>query len=79
LLANVALHGLENAIVSAVPNRICSEGKMKRWAPTVIRYADDFVRREARFVYDAKVHLPLVVERQVYPPNLWAEQLAGQG
>jgi hypothetical protein len=45
----------------------------------LIRYADDFVRREARFVYDAKVHLPLVVERQVYPPNLWAEQLAGQG
>jgi hypothetical protein len=42
-------------------------------------YADGFVRREARFVYDAKVHLPLVVERQVYPPNLWAEQLAGQG
>jgi RNA-directed DNA polymerase len=43
LLANVALHGLENAIVSAIPNRMCSEGKKKRWAPTVIRYADDFV------------------------------------
>jgi hypothetical protein len=41
--------------------------------------SDWHVRREARFVYDAKVHLPLVVERQVYPPNLWAEQLAGQG
>jgi RNA-directed DNA polymerase len=70
LLANVALHGLESYLVKNCkhPNK-----------PGVIRYADDFVRREARFVYDAKVHLPLVVERQVYPPNLWAEQLAGQG
>jgi hypothetical protein len=24
-------------------------------------------------------HLPLVVERQVYPPSLWVEQPAGEG
>jgi RNA-directed DNA polymerase len=34
VLANVALHGLENAIVAAFP---------KRQPPTVVRYADDLV------------------------------------
>ncbi len=39
LLANVALHGLEEAITSAFP-RLCNR---ERWQPTVVRYADDFV------------------------------------
>lgn len=43
LLANVALHGLEQAIVASVPSRHKIDGKIERWAPTVIRYADDFV------------------------------------
>ena len=41
LLANVALHGLEDHIRSAFPKR---KGSSKeRWLPNVIRYADDFV------------------------------------
>ena len=39
LLANVALHGLEEAITTAYPPRKQREA----WTPTVIRYADDFV------------------------------------
>lgn len=39
LLANVALHGLEQAITSAFPPL----HKGERWQPTVVRYADDFV------------------------------------
>lgn len=39
LLANVALHGLEEAITTAVPRY----HKQERWRPTVVRYADDFV------------------------------------
>lgn len=39
LLANIALHGLEQAITSAFPALVRGE----RWKPTVVRYADDFV------------------------------------
>src|SRR5438876_10731027 len=39
LLANIALHGLEEAITAAFPQ--FSHGE--RWKPTVVRYADDFV------------------------------------
>ena len=38
LLANVALHGLEEHVMSLVGN-----SKKKRWEMTVVRYADDFV------------------------------------
>ncbi|HKA54233.1 MAG TPA: reverse transcriptase domain-containing protein, partial [Candidatus Binatia bacterium] len=44
----------------------------------LLRFADDFVRHEARCVHGAR-HLPPTVGRQVYPPSLQAEQLAGQG
>jgi RNA-directed DNA polymerase len=40
LLANVALHGLETAIVSAVPRWNPANGK-EGWVPIVVRYADD--------------------------------------
>ena len=40
LLANVALHGLETAIVSAFPATGTKKGVV---APIVVRYADDFV------------------------------------
>jgi RNA-directed DNA polymerase len=43
LLANVALHGLDTAILSAFPARIKQDGKSIRWQPSVCRYADDFV------------------------------------
>jgi RNA-directed DNA polymerase len=39
LLANIALHGLETALRSAVPGTRQREG----WRPYVVRYADDFV------------------------------------
>ncbi len=39
LLANIALHGLEEALTAAFPQ--FSHGE--RWKPTVVRYADDFV------------------------------------
>ncbi len=39
LLANVALHGLEEALVGSIPRR--KDGL--NWSPTVVRYADDFV------------------------------------
>ena len=41
-LANVALHGLETAIVSAFPQWSPQTGR-ERWVPIVVRYADDFV------------------------------------
>jgi RNA-directed DNA polymerase len=45
LLANIALHGLENHICSHFPNRIWvkTDGKKEyiHWRPQVIRYADD--------------------------------------
>jgi RNA-directed DNA polymerase len=43
VLANVALHGLENAIISAFPDRKYSKEMSGRWRPTIVRYADDFV------------------------------------
>ncbi|GHO71732.1 group II intron reverse transcriptase/maturase [Ktedonobacter sp. SOSP1-52] len=39
LLANIALHGLEEALTAAFPSTHHGE----RWKPTVVRYADDFV------------------------------------
>ena len=45
LLANVALHGLEQAIVGSKP-------QYRR--PALIRYADDLVRHEARYVHGAR-------------------------
>ncbi len=39
LLANIALHGLEQEITSAFPALVQKE----RWKPTVVRYADDLV------------------------------------
>jgi RNA-directed DNA polymerase len=39
LLANIALHGLEQAITTTFPSLVRGE----RWKPTVIRYADDLV------------------------------------
>jgi len=39
LLANIALHGLEERVATAFPKT----RKVARWTPAVIRYADDFV------------------------------------
>jgi hypothetical protein len=44
LLCNVALHGLETALTSV----------SARFRIAVIRYADDLVRHEARYVHDAR-------------------------
>jgi RNA-directed DNA polymerase len=44
LLANVALHGLETAIVSAFPQWSPQTGR-ERWVPIVVRYADDCAPR----------------------------------
>jgi RNA-directed DNA polymerase len=51
LLANIALHGLENAIAQEFPERLrihltAEKATMKkqiRWKPKIVRYADDFV------------------------------------
>jgi len=43
LLANVALHGLEKVVQNAFPKTRTINGKVVEWAPTVVRYADDFV------------------------------------
>jgi RNA-directed DNA polymerase len=43
LLANVALHGLERIVRDAFPKTKTVNGKVVEWAPTVVRYADDFV------------------------------------
>src|SRR5262249_48829628 len=43
VLANVALHGLEEVVAAAFPKTRTIDGKIKRWTPAVIRYADDFV------------------------------------
>ena len=43
LLANIALHGLEEAVAAAFPKRLRKGGKRERWTPTLIRYADDLV------------------------------------
>jgi RNA-directed DNA polymerase len=56
LLANVALHGLEEHITSAFPARMKREGQSLRWQPTVVRYADDLVilHREITVVEQGK-------------------------
>jgi RNA-directed DNA polymerase len=41
LLANVALHGLEEAVAAAFPKTSRLTGSKERWTPAVIRYADD--------------------------------------
>src|SRR5439155_808023 len=43
LLANIALHGLEEAVQAAFPKRKMVGGVSVPWTPTVVRYADDFV------------------------------------
>jgi len=43
LLANIALHGLETAIIEAFPAMPTVDGKRTLWSPKVVRYADDFV------------------------------------
>jgi RNA-directed DNA polymerase len=43
LLANIALHGLEQAIASHFPRRKTLQGRTIAWRPILIRYADDFV------------------------------------
>jgi len=44
LLANIALHGLEDHIRAAFRNEFMEHGvRYREWKPTVIRYADDFV------------------------------------
>ena len=45
LLMNVAFHGLEEDLLTAYP---------KRHKPAVIRFADDMVRHEARYVHGAR-------------------------
>jgi len=42
LLANVALHGLEEILLQAFPKTKTVNGKVIEWVPTVVRYADDF-------------------------------------
>ncbi|OLB45872.1 MAG: group II intron reverse transcriptase/maturase [Ktedonobacter sp. 13_2_20CM_53_11] len=56
LLANVALHGLEEHITSSFPARIKREGQNLRWQPTVVRYADDLVilHRDKTVIEQAK-------------------------
>lgn len=43
LLANVALHGLEEAIKAAFPQQLRVDGEILPGKPQVVRYADDFV------------------------------------
>ncbi|MBE9145462.1 group II intron reverse transcriptase/maturase [Planktothrix mougeotii] len=43
LLANIALHGLIEAISSQYPTTKNVNGKQLNWKPCIIRYADDFV------------------------------------
>jgi RNA-directed DNA polymerase len=43
LLANIALHGLEEVVAAAFPRTRRVNGKKERWTPAVIRYADDEV------------------------------------
>jgi RNA-directed DNA polymerase len=44
LLANVALHGLENHLRMSFKNHFWKDGREHNsWRPTVVRYADDFV------------------------------------
>jgi RNA-directed DNA polymerase len=43
LLANIALHGLEETVVAAFPKTKEVSGRRQNWKPTLIRYADDLV------------------------------------
>ncbi len=43
LLANIALHGLEETVTVAFPHRKKVHGRTENWTPIVIRYADDFI------------------------------------
>jgi RNA-directed DNA polymerase len=43
LLANIALHGLEDTILGSFPDKKRINGKYQNWKPQVVRYADDFV------------------------------------
>ena len=43
LLANIALHGLVEAISNQYPDTRRVNGKQFNWKPCIIRYADDFV------------------------------------
>jgi RNA-directed DNA polymerase len=43
LLANIALHGLEEAVTAAFPKTSRITGNKERWTPAIIRYADDLV------------------------------------
>ena len=43
LLANIALHGLETAMISAYPTTTRRDGEHQSWKPIVVRYADDLV------------------------------------
>ncbi len=56
LLANVALHGLEEHVTSAFPTRVQREGQSIRWQPTIVRYADDLVilHRDLTVIEQAK-------------------------
>jgi RNA-directed DNA polymerase len=68
LLANVALHGLEEAITRAFPSR----GR-----PAVVRYADDLVRHEARAVPGANA--PTAGRRAVSLPPSPGGRAASRG
>lgn len=56
LLANIALHGLEDVILNSFPKTKWIGGKNVPWTPTVVRYADDFVilHRERAVVEECK-------------------------
>src|SRR5262249_44196818 len=43
VLANIALHGLEEQVAAAFPATRRVAGKKERWTPALIRYADDLV------------------------------------
>lgn len=57
LLANIALHGMEEAITSQFPKAKRVNGQATPWKPTIIRYADDFVilHRELEVVQQCQV------------------------
>lgn len=57
LLANIALHGMETAIMNAFPRTVRIDGRAYgHWQPRVIRYADDFVilHRDLGVIEEAK-------------------------
>jgi hypothetical protein len=49
---NIALHGFEQTLVNAVSKRTSDR---KSNIPGIVRYADDLVRHEARYMHDTKV------------------------